>query len=78
MAHGLLLIPEAAYDCHVITIHYCLGGTSVNVLGIAGIILVILGLLIFFEVGALQFIVGLVFVAAGAYLAARGFGVNLP
>ncbi len=49
-----------------------------NVLGIAGIVLVILGLLIFFEVGALQFIVGLVFVAAGAYLAARGFGVNLP
>jgi uncharacterized membrane protein len=48
----------------------------VNILGIAGIVLLVLGILIFVNVGWLQFIVGIVFVVAGAYLAARGFGIG--
>ncbi len=49
-----------------------------NVLGIGGLVLLLLGILIFFEVGALQFLVGLAFVLVGAYLAAKGFGLPVP
>lgn len=49
-----------------------------NILGIGGLILLIFGILIFINVGWLQFLVGLVFVLGGAYLAAKGFGLPVP
>ncbi len=78
MAHGLILTPEASYDCHVISIRYCLGGTSVNPLGIGGIVLVILGILFFINPDLFNYLLAIVFIVAGVYLTARGFGVNLP
>ncbi len=49
-----------------------------NMLGIIGLVLILFGLLIWFEVGALQLIVGLAFVLGGVYLAAKGFGLPVP
>lgn len=45
-----------------------------NLWAILGIVLIVIGVLVWVNVGLLQFIVGLAFVAAGAFLAARGFG----
>ncbi|MDP9352494.1 MAG: hypothetical protein M3P51_13285 [Chloroflexota bacterium] len=49
-----------------------------NVLGIGGLVLLLLGILILFSIGTLQILVGIAFILVGAYLAAKGFGLPVP
>ncbi len=49
-----------------------------NVLGIGGLILVILGIYIIFAPDALNILVAIIFIFGGGYLAAKGFGLPVP
>lgn len=47
-----------------------------NPLGIGGILLVILGIIIFFAPNLLNYIVAIVFIIAGGFLAYQAFGTG--
>ena len=49
-----------------------------NALGIGGIILLILGIVILVVPDSLNYLVALVFIVGGGYLAAKGFGLPVP
>ena len=49
-----------------------------NVLGIGGVILVLLGIYIIFAPDALSILVAIIFILGGGYLVAKGFGLPVP
>ncbi len=75
MACGLLY---NASTCHIGGSVPYRGGTGVNVLGIGGIVLLILGIVILVAPDTLNILVAIVFIFGGGYLAAKGFGLPVP
>ncbi len=49
-----------------------------NVLGLGGLILLILGIVIIVAPDTLNILVAIVFIFGGGYLAAKGFGLPVP
>ncbi len=54
------------------------GGTRVNALGFGGLALLILGIVIIANPDTLNILVAIVFIVGGGYLAAKGFGLQVP
>lgn len=49
-----------------------------NALGVGGLVLLILGIVILVAPDTLGYLVAIVFIVGGGYLAAKGFGLPVP